>query len=132
MATVSTNVKIDQTLKQEAQELFESFGLSLSSAINIFLRQSVREQAIPFRVGNPLPNMETIQAIEDARKGIGLSRGFTSVAELMEDLDADDQISDHILKRLQTDQETRRQGNASKDAMGRIAVYRPLSCHAIF
>ncbi|MCI8294998.1 MAG: type II toxin-antitoxin system RelB/DinJ family antitoxin [Lachnospiraceae bacterium] len=96
MATVSTNVKIDQTLKQEAQELFESFGLSLSSAINIFLRQSVREQAIPFRVGNPLPNMETIQAIEDARKGIGLSRGFTSVAELMEDLDADDQISDHI------------------------------------
>lgn len=126
MATVSTNVKIDQTLKQEAQELFESFGLSLSSAINIFLRQSVREQAIPFRVGNPLPNMETIQAIEDARKGIGLSRGFTSVAELMEDLDADDQISDHILKRLQTDQETRRQGNASKDAMGRIAVYRPL------
>ena len=96
MATVSPNVKIDQTLKQEAQELFESFGLSLSSAINIFLRQSVREQAIPFRVGNPLPNMETIQAIEDARKGIGLSRGFTSVAELMEDLDADDQISDHI------------------------------------
>ena len=96
MATVSTNVKIDQTLKQEAQELFESFGLSLSSAINMFLRQSVREQAIPFRVGNPLPNMETIQAIEDARKGIGLSRGFTSVAELMEDLDADDQISDHI------------------------------------
>lgn len=96
MATVSTNVKIDQTLKQEAQELFESFGLSLSSAINIFLCQSVREQAIPFRVGNPLPNMETIQAIEDARKGIGLSRGFTSVAELMEDLDADDQISDHI------------------------------------
>ena len=96
MATVSTNVKIDQTLKQEAQELFESFGLSLSSAINIFLRQSVREQAIPFRVGNPLPNMETIQAIEDARKGIGLSRGFTSVAELMEDLDADEQISDHI------------------------------------
>ncbi len=96
MATVSTNVKIDQTLKQEAQELFESFGLSLSSAINIFLRQSVREQAIPFRVGNPLPNMETIQAIEDARKGIRLSRGFTSVTALMEDLDADDQISDHI------------------------------------
>ena len=96
MATVSTNVKIDQTLKQEAQELFESFGLSLSSAINIFLRQSVREQAIPFRVGNPLPNMETIQAIEDARKGIRLSRGFTSVTALMEDLDADDQIADHI------------------------------------
>ena len=47
MAVVNTSIKIDQTLKQESQELFESFGLSLSSAINMFLRQAVREQAIP-------------------------------------------------------------------------------------
>jgi len=90
MAPVSTNIKIDADLKEQAQVLFESFGLSLSAAVNMFLRQSVREQAIPFRVGNPLPNLEILQAIEDARKGIGLSRGFTSVDELMEDLDADD------------------------------------------
>ncbi len=90
MAAVSTNIKIDPTLKQESQRLFESFGLSLSAAVNMFLRQAVREQAIPFRVGEPVPNAETIKAIEDARNGIGLSRGFTSVAELMEDLDADD------------------------------------------
>lgn len=90
MAAVSTNIKIDEELKQESQTLFESFGLSLSAAINMFLRQAVREQAIPFRVGNPIPNSETIKAIRDAREGIGLSRGFTSVAELMEDLDADD------------------------------------------
>lgn len=90
MASVNTSIKIDPDLKKESQELFESFGLSLSSAINLFLRQSVREQAIPFRVGNPMPNRETIKAIEDARNGIGLSRGFTSVSELMEDLNADD------------------------------------------
>ncbi|MCD8074433.1 MAG: type II toxin-antitoxin system RelB/DinJ family antitoxin [Lachnospiraceae bacterium] len=90
MAVVSTNIKIDQQLKKESQELFESFGLSLSAAINMFLRQSVREGAIPFRVGNPLPNAETVKAIEDARNGIGVSRGFTSVSDLMEDLDADD------------------------------------------
>lgn len=62
----------------------------MSTAINMFLRQAVREQAIPFRVGNPLPNLETLRAIEDARKGIGLSRSFSSVAELMEDLNVDD------------------------------------------
>ncbi len=90
MAAVSTNIKIDPTLKQESQELFESFGLSLSSAINMFLRQAVREQAIPFRIGKPIPNAETIRAIENARNDIGMSRGFTSVSELMEDLDADD------------------------------------------
>ena len=90
MAPVSTSIKIDPALKEESQALFESFGLSLSAAINMFLRQAVREQAIPFRIGNPVPNGETLKAIEDARKGIGLSRGFSSVAELMEDLDADD------------------------------------------
>ena len=90
MAAISTNIKIDQELKQESQALFESFGLSLSAAINMFLRQSVREQAIPFRIGNPVPNRDTIRAIEDARRGIGLSKGFSSVAELMEDLNADD------------------------------------------
>lgn len=90
MTPVSTNIKIDPDLKRESQILFEQLGLNLSTAINMFLRQSVREQAIPFRVGNPIPNSETLKAIEDARKGIGLSRGFSSVAELMEDLDADD------------------------------------------
>ena len=90
MAPVSTNIKIAPELKEQSQALFESLGLSMSTAINMFLRQAVREQAIPFRVGKPLPNLETLRAIEDARKGIGLSRGFSSVAELMEDLNADD------------------------------------------
>lgn len=90
MAAISTNIKIDPTLKQESQALFESLGLSLSTAVNMFLRQAVREQAIPFRVGTPIANAETLKAIADARNGIGLSRGFSSVDELMEDLDADD------------------------------------------
>lgn len=90
MTPVSTNIKIDPVLKEQSQALFESFGLSLSSAINMFLRQAVREQAIPFRVGRPLPNLETLQTIESAKNGIGLSRGFTSVTGLTEALDADD------------------------------------------
>lgn len=89
MTPVSTNIKIDPELKEQAQDLFESLGMNLTTAVNIFLRQSVREQAIPFRIGEPVPNAETLQAICDARRGVGLSRGFTSVKELMEDLDAD-------------------------------------------
>ena len=90
MATSSTSIKVDPVLKQESQSLFESLGLNFSAAITLFLKQAVREQAIPFRIGAPIPNAETIRAIENARNGIGLSRGFSSVAELMEDLDADD------------------------------------------
>lgn len=90
MTPVSTNIKIDPELKQEAQALFNDLGLNLSTAINLFLRQSVREQAIPFRVGKSVPNDETLRAVRDARSGVGLSRGFSSVTELMEDLNADD------------------------------------------
>ena len=53
MTPVTTSIKIDPDLKQQAQSLFESLGLNLSSAVNLFLRQAVREQAIPFRVGEP-------------------------------------------------------------------------------
>ena len=90
MAAVSTNIKIDPALKQESQELFESFGLTLSAAINMFLRQSVREQAIPFRIGEPIPNVETLEAIKEVQelKKDPNKRTYGSFAELLEDLDA--------------------------------------------
>lgn len=90
MAVTSTNIKIDPELKREAQALFEGLGLNLSTAVNIFLRQAVREQAIPFRIGTPYPNDETLRAIEGVQNGNDLSRAFSSVDELMEDLNAED------------------------------------------
>lgn len=41
-------------------------------------------------IGDDVPNAETKKAIEDVQKGIGLSRGFSTIKELMEDLNADD------------------------------------------
>lgn len=87
---VSANIKIDPELKKESQELFTRLGLTMTTAVNIFLRQAVREQAIPFRIGEPAPNIETVKAIKNAKNGIGMSKGFDSVQALMEDLDADD------------------------------------------
>lgn len=51
MAGQSTNIKIDPELKQQAQKLFSELGMDMTTAVNIFLRQAVREQAIPFRIG---------------------------------------------------------------------------------
>ncbi len=53
MAGQSTNIKIDPELKKEAQKLFSELGMDMTTAVNIFLRQAVKEQAIPFRVGEP-------------------------------------------------------------------------------
>ncbi len=82
-------LSIDSALEKESEDLFESLGMSLNTAVEIFLRQSLREGAIPFRIGEQIPNDETIRAIEEARRGIGLSREFSTVAELMEDLNAE-------------------------------------------
>ena len=90
MAKVSTNVSLDADIKKEAQELFAELGMDLSTAINIFIRQALRQHSIPFEITTDVPNEETIRAIENVRNGIGLSRSFHSVSELMEDLNADD------------------------------------------
>lgn len=48
--TTSMNLRIDKNLKKDAEALFESLGINMTTAINIFLRQSVRDQGIPFQV----------------------------------------------------------------------------------
>jgi len=50
MPKISTNISIDPKLKEEAIKLFNSFGLDLSTAISLFLSQSVREKRIPFEI----------------------------------------------------------------------------------
>lgn len=49
---VNTNISLDPELKKQAVELFQSFGLDLSTAISLFLSQSVREGKIPFEIRN--------------------------------------------------------------------------------
>ncbi len=65
MAKVSTNISIDAETKAQAQELFADFGMDLSTAINIFLRQAIRENAIPFTITRDVPNDETIAAMDE-------------------------------------------------------------------
>lgn len=90
MAKVSTNVSIDAETKAKAQELLADLGLDLSTAVNIFLRQMIRENAIPFEIRRVSPNAETIAAIEAMEKGEALYGPFDSVSAFMEALDAED------------------------------------------
>ena len=67
MAKISTNISIDADVKAKAQELFADFGMDLSTAVNIFLRQAVRENAIPFNISRFSPNAETKAAFDESR-----------------------------------------------------------------
>jgi len=44
------NIRIDDNLKEKADFLFEELGLNMTTAINIFVRQVVRQGRIPFDI----------------------------------------------------------------------------------
>lgn len=70
MANQTTNISIrmDVDLKDAAEELFNELGLSLSAAFNIFVRQALRERAIPFTITEITPNQETVNAMLEAKR----------------------------------------------------------------
>ena len=90
MATTNLNVRIDADLKKQSEQIFNELGLTMSTALTVFLRQTVRSNGIPFEMRLYTPNDDTLAAIDDVNMGRNMSRPFHSVKELMEDLDADD------------------------------------------
>lgn len=90
MAGTTTNISIrmDSELKAQADALFAELGMNLSTAFNIFVRQSLREGGIPFEISRHRPNAKTIAAIEAAERDEDMYGPFDSVAELMEALNA--------------------------------------------
>lgn len=68
MATINTSIKIYEKTKRETQKLFKDLGLNLSTVINIFLKQAIREKGIPFYINSLLENSELAQAFEEARQ----------------------------------------------------------------
>lgn len=70
MATMTTNlnIRMDRTVKEQAEALFSELGLNMTTAINLFLRTSIREHGIPFplKIDTPdVPNAETAAALEE-------------------------------------------------------------------
>ena len=82
------NVRVDADLKEQFSQLASEMGLSMSAAINVFLKASVNRWGLPFELEGVKYNEETVKAMEDVTAGRGLSKVYTSVEELMEDLNA--------------------------------------------
>ena len=92
MAKVSTSISIDADVKAKAQALFADFGLDLSTAINIFLRQSIRENSIPFTIQREVPNADTIAAMKEAEemaKHPSDYKRYSSFSDLLREVEAD-------------------------------------------
>ena len=64
----NVNVRIDESIKADAEAVFSDLGLTPSTAINLFYKQVIRTQSIPFPIKLYKPKRKTIRAIKEAEK----------------------------------------------------------------
>lgn len=67
MATAILQTRVDNSVKQEAESLFASLGLDMTTAIRLFLKQSINQQRLPFDIVPPQYNFseKTLAAIDE-------------------------------------------------------------------
>lgn len=66
--TTNFSVRMDSDVKKQCEALYNELGMNLTTAINVFLRQSIRAGGFPFEVRVDRPNKETIAAMLEAEK----------------------------------------------------------------
>lgn len=79
---------MDSDVKARADALFAELGMNLTTAFNIFVRQSLREGGVPFEVKVGQPSKETIASMVEAER-IAKDpsvKGYTDLDELFADL----------------------------------------------
>lgn len=94
MKTAQLAIRLDPYKKGQVEYIFKELGMTMSEAVNIYFEQCLLDWGIPFRVGYPKPNAETLavmrESAEREAKGIRPEKIYSSVEELFEDLAADD------------------------------------------
>ena len=90
MATVNMSIRMDTELKKQADAMLSDMGLNMTTAMNMFLRQVVRQGKIPFEIATDIPNAETLAAmkeVDDMINGKIPAKKYTSTDELFKDLE---------------------------------------------
>ncbi len=91
MATVNMSIRMDAELKKQADAMLSDMGLNMTTAMNMFLRQVVRQGRIPFEIATDIPNAETIAAIkemDDMLSGKIPAKRYSNTKEFFEDLES--------------------------------------------
>ncbi|MBQ7516153.1 MAG: type II toxin-antitoxin system RelB/DinJ family antitoxin [Schwartzia sp.] len=84
MQTTNLNVRTSHEIKAQAEAVFNELGLTMTSAINLFLKATIRAHGIPFPLTLDTPNHVTKAAIEEGRRIAAdpKAKGYTNMAEL--------------------------------------------------
>ena len=84
--TINVTIRLDREIKEQAEQMFDDFGMNLSTAFNVFVRQSLRQRRIPFEIYDPFYS-EANQA-ELSRRIAEIESGTANLVtgELVEDV----------------------------------------------
>ena len=86
--TTNLSIRVDEELKQKSETIFSELGLTMSTALTLFLRSAIRYGGIPFELRIEKPNATTISAMDDVNHNRNVSKTFDSIESLIEDLNA--------------------------------------------
>ena len=84
MSKTSMSIRLDSEVKEQAQQVFNNLGMDMTTAINIFLRQAIQYQGLPFDVRLD-ENRKLLEVLTDLNQNRNMSQSFESVSDLMED-----------------------------------------------
>ena len=87
MSKTSMSIRLDSEVKEQAQQVFNDLGMDMTTAINIYLRQAIQYQGLPFDVRLD-ENRKLLEVLTDLNQNRNVSQSFESVSDLMEDLRA--------------------------------------------
>ncbi len=92
MATIQTQIRIDEDLKRDTAKIFSALGLDMSTAVNMFLRQVSLIKGFPFDVKIPEFKDDVVEAMREAEKITRDSnvRRYKNFSELLSEMDAED------------------------------------------
>jgi len=84
----SLNVKIDRSVKKEADSIANAMGMTLSTAINIFVRQMVNERAIPFKIHMAENEAAQFHQLIESIRAENEKKGFLTADEINAEIKA--------------------------------------------
>jgi len=90
--TTTINVRVDETIKRNVEQLFDNMGMNISTAVNIFFRQCLMEEALPFQpkikrtsLSEALKEAQE-QAKENGASGMAMDEINSIVAEVRREM----------------------------------------------
>ena len=93
---INVNIRMDKEIKEQADVLFNNLGFNLTTAVNAFVRQAIRDQAIPFQISaktaeenydeyfNPRNMKILMESIADLKAGKGIVKTMAELEALAE------------------------------------------------